>query len=273
MSGRSFADFVRGTAPWWLQRRVGGTLLESFGTMLDRAAETLLEGRNAANPLKCGMDAIPYHCEDRGIRNYPTEPEASIRQRLTTWRQAARLKGSHHGELKQLQPYFLPNTAPVCRIVHQNGDGTKATWHTINADGAYYAERKEPSNWDWDGAVDHWARFWVIIHVESLSYSPAEYDDGTNYDDGVTVWGGGPSAAQIADIVQLIADHQALHSWLWGVLTARGGGVLDPTATPSTDPDGWTTHPSGNWGYSIDATTGLPSRDPRIELLYDRGPL
>lgn len=269
---RTFADLVRSMAPRWLQTRVSGTLLESFGTLIDTATSALVEGRNAANPLRCGTDSFPYLCKDRGIRNYPSEPDDSIRQRLTTWRQAARLKGSHRGELTQLQPYFLPDPPPICRVVHQNGDGTKSTWHTLDADGVYSTHRHEPSNWNWDGVDSKWSRFWVIIHGDGLSYTQTEYDDGTNYDDGVTVWGAGPTAAQIADLVQLIQDNQAAHSWLWGILLVRGEGVLEPTSDSFTDPSGWSTHPAGNWGYSIDATTGLPSRDPSVQFLYDRGP-
>ncbi len=260
----SFQETILEIAPWFLRNRIAGTILEALGITADEAIETLALGIRAANPLTCKADALPRICEDRKIRWYPTEPESSIRVRLANYRQARKLAGSHQGEMRQLQPYFLPAGMPRIRIVHQDGLGASATWHTLEPDGRYLVHRSTPSNWNWDGVPLRWSRFWVIIYTHDLGLVESiNYDDGSTYNAG-HLWDGKLSAAQIADVVSIVMDWKAAHSRLWGVILTNDPSAFDPTGSGSSFPD-------GKWGYYIDNETGLPTRIQSATYAYDLG--
>jgi len=153
-------------APWWLRNRWIGTFLEAFAVVQDEAIETLGQGVRLGHPLRCDPSALPVISRDRGITIYPTEPIDSKRARLADWWNLHRQRGTHQGELRNLAPYFLPAT-PLMRIVHQNGSGTRATWHTLDSSGVYTIHKAEPSNWNWDGQTSKWARWWAILYYET----------------------------------------------------------------------------------------------------------
>jgi hypothetical protein len=267
---RAIVEGYNGRAPYWITSKFGGVFLQALGVTLDNAQASLLHGLKQTRPLVALESSLAYLEADRGVRRYPTIPLAAHRERLKKWRQIRHYAGTHYGQMISLQPYFLP-VVPRIRIVHQMGDGSCATWHTLDAEGVYTRQKITPSNWDWDGIPEWWSRFWVIIDVSGMTYNGATWDDGTEWDDGVTVWDGYLSEAQRDDIVAIINDSKAAHSVLWGVILASDPDSFDPTSTAVTDPDGWTSLPTGNWGYAIDATTGLPSRLPTALFAYDIG--
>lgn len=264
-------SFVGTVAPWFVRNKNVGTLLESAAFVQDAATESLVQGLKLSQPLNCDSSALPYLSRDRGITLYPTEPIASQRVRLSQWWQLHRQGGTHQGGLRNLAPYFLP-VQPLMRIVHQDGNGARATWHTLGTDGAYTIHKAEPSNWNWDGVPLRWSRWWAIIYRDPMMawLDPAQYDDGTTYDDG-TLWDGGPSTAQGADIIAALKERQGPHSMLWGVAVTRDASSFDPTATAVVDGDGWSSLPTGNWGSVVDHTTGLPTRPPYASWIYDKG--
>lgn len=149
-----FAGFLQqrisNLGPWFLQQRYIGTFLEAVGLTLDGAVESLAQGLRLSQPLRGDSSTLPSMSLDRGIRLYSTEPVASQRYRLSQWWNLRRQFGTHQGEMRNVQPLFLPN-APVMRIVHQAGDGSSATWHTLDASGVYTVHKHTPSNWDFDG--------------------------------------------------------------------------------------------------------------------------
>lgn len=260
----SFQEKILELAPWWLKGPIAGAILEAVGAVLDAAVSTLEQGIKASNPLTCNEDALAHIGVDRQMRRYPTEPVASYRVRLSQWRQARKLAGSHRGEMMQLQPYFLPAGRPRIRVVHQAGNGSSATWHTLDRDGSYSVHRAEPSNWNWDGATAHWSRFWVIIYVDELGLAgPILYDDGANYDEG-HIWDGYLDSAQIADLVSIINDWKAAHSILWGVILAKDPAMFDPTGSGAG-------FPAGDWGWYIDPVTGATTRPESAIYSYDLG--
>lgn len=276
MSGSFFSVLQRfaGTvAPWFVRNKNIGTFLEAVAATKGAAVETLGQGLRMGQPLRGDASSLPYLSKDRRIRIYETEPEASKRYRLAHWLQLRRQFGTHQGQMRNLAPFFLP-AKPNLRIVHQDGNGDRATWHQLSTSGTYSVFKKVPSNWDWDGQTDKWSRFWLIIARQGLgnffTEVPAEWDDGTEWNDG-TLWGGSPSAAQIADMVAAVrSEAKAAHSSLWGVILVGQASDILATADPSTDPDGWTTHPVGNWALATDPTTGLPTRPPYVTLLWDK---
>ena len=250
---------IANLGPSFLQQKNVGAFLEAVGLTLDGSVEQLAQGMRLSQPLRCDSSALPVLSYDRGIRTYATEPEASKRYRLSQFWQLRRQFGTHQGEMRNLQPFFLPY-APIIRIVHQSGDGVTATWHTLAADGTYSVHQQEPSNWDWDSEVGKWSRFWVIVYVDDVGLPAQPTWDGGQLWDGGSVWGGLYTRAQILDMVGAIVDAKSAHSKLAGLIFATDPASFDPTATPATNPDGSTTLPTGNWGQIIDHTTGQPTR-------------
>lgn len=263
--------FLSDNVPWWLQDIYGGAFLEALGLTLDLGTQTLITGLRQSSPLLAFVDNLPYIGADRGIRQYPNESTQSYRARLQRWRQIKHFVGTHYGQFINLQPYFLPNSLPALTTVHQAGDGSVATWHRLSLDGVYTVAKATPSNYAWDPSTYRWSRFWVFIHETTdmaAAAAPAEYDDGTLYDDGVTVYDGTFTDARIADIVAIINESKAAHSMLAGVALIRAGYSLDASGVSATLPDGSTTYPAANWYLEVDPSTGLPTRPDYITFLY-----
>lgn len=268
-------QFVAEISPWFLRAKHRGALVQAGALVLDDTVAMLDQGLRLGQPLDCESSALPVLSKDRGLRIYQTEPEASKRERLSRFWSLYRRRGTHRGEMENLAPFFLP-ARPLMRIVHQNGGGDTATWHTLAEDGTYTTHQQSPSNWDWDGVPAAWARWWAIIYRDPLMGYPdaAEYatdgGDGVFFDDG-TLWDGGPSEMQIRDIVDALQESKAGHSHLWGVILTEDEGSFDPSAAAVADSEGWTSLPTGNWWVAADAVTGLPTRPPYASFLYEQG--
>lgn len=254
-------------SPWFLQGKNRGTFLESVGLLFDNSIESFSQGLQLSQPLRCDPSSLPYMSGDRGIRVYPTEPIASQRYRLSQWYQLRRQFGTHVGEMRNLQPFFLPST-PIIRTVHQAGDGSTSTWHTLDAAGTYTVHRA--ANWNFDGVAAKWSRFWVIVYVDQLGLTQPNWDGGELWDGG-QVWDGWYDTTAIDDMVAAINDAKSAHSVLWGVILAPDPATFDPTASVVVDPDGWSNLPAGNWGYITDPVTGQYTRQIGASWVYDLG--
>jgi hypothetical protein len=247
-------------APYWIKAGFGGIFLQSLGLTLDTAQATLLHGLRQTRPLVAFEDALAYLGADRGIRRHPTEPLASYRVRLAKWRQIKRHSGSHYGQMINLQPYFLPTAQPMIRIVHQMGDGSRATWHTLSPAGVYSVHKQSPSNWNWDQNFTRWSRFWVIIYVDSLVGPVADnWDEGEEWDGGA-IWDGYLTSAQITDILAIVNESKAAHSMCAGIILATDPDSFDPTMATTPIGDGTFTHASGDWDKITREATNLPVR-------------
>jgi hypothetical protein len=261
-------QLVNEISPWFLRRKYMGTFLQSCAIVADTAIASLDLGLRLGQPLRCSADALPGLSYDRSIRLYPTESEMSKRRRLANWLTLHRQRATHIGEMRHVQPYFLPE-APMLRIVHQDGLGNSATWHTLAGDGTYSKHKAVPSNWDYDGRTAQWSRWWAIVYVPASFVSMRKYDDGCRWDDG-TVYDG-VLAAVSADIVAMFLEWKAAHSRLQAVILATDPASFDPTASPVTLPDGSTTLPlAGNWIRS-QAATGEKTRLATAQWVYERG--
>lgn len=162
MSGY-FQRLITTLAPAWLRGKNGSIFLESQGLILDLAMQRLVEAARAGQPLSCDVSALQSISEQRRLRIYDTEPLASRRYRLSRWLQLHAQRGSHQGEMRNTQPYFMgadgTATLPTIHIVHQDGasSGAVSTWHTLvgGAPGAtglggYIRTLVDPSNFDFD---------------------------------------------------------------------------------------------------------------------------
>jgi len=288
----SFSESLRSFAPWYMKGGRMGLLLDSVGMAMDGIAERAFLGRTAAIVhaagattsgglrLQCEPDALPWHARDREIPLHVTTPVPAQRVNLAEWRQRHARRGTHRGELERVQPYFLGadglGVLPRIRTVHQDGAGAGAMWHTIagSADLAagirpFTIHRQVPSNWDFDGQTTKWSRWWAIVYTSGtiLEEGTTYWDDGSLWDGG-QVWDGLPRAVA-ADIVAMFLDWHSAHSECAGVILAPDDASFDPTATATTDPDGWTSLPVGNWGQLVDPLTGLPTRLPGAVFIHD----
>lgn len=253
--------------PYFLHGRNIGRFLESIAVTYDSGIESLQQGMLLSNPLKCDPSALPVLSIDRGIRLFASEPIASKRIRLAKWLKLHRQRGTHQGELRHSQPYFLPDT-PIMRIVHQDGAGASATWHTLAADGTYAVHRATPSNWNYDGLTTQWSRFWVILYVPASILNLSHWDDGSTWDGG-DVYDG--MLTQVAkDLVAMVLEWQGAHERLQAYILATDPASFDPTATAVTDPTGWTSLPVGNWGHRPTSGASHRTRPPSAMWIYER---
>lgn len=267
---QQYVSDIIGAGPKFLGQRHVRTFWEAVAAALDGHVESTYQGMLMTQPLYCDPSALPVLSKDRGIKLYSSEPIASQRYRLSQWWQLHRQRGTHQGEMRNLQPYFLDGDLPAMRIVHQAGDGSSATWHTLLADGTYQRYRATPSNWNWDDQPELWSRWWAIVYTTGTVLETGE----TTWDDGSTWNGGqywdGAGAAVFADIIAMLVDWKAAHSRCAGVALARDRESFDPTATAVTLADGRTTLPTGNWNRLTDPATGLPTRLQTASWILDR---
>ena len=289
----SFGQSLRSYAPWYMKTGRMSVLLDSVGMFLDGLADKAFLGRCAALPhaagaktaagklLQCEPDVLPWHARDREIHLYPSEPIPSQRFNLARFRQLHARRGTHRGEMERVRPYFLGadglGVIPRIRIVHQDGAGAGATWHTYA--GSYDLEaglrpytihRQEPSNWDFDGQATKWSRWWAIVYtsgVGSLDGGITYWDDGSFWDGG-QYWDG-INGQVLGDIVAMFLGWHSAHSECAGIILAHDLASFDPTSTSSTLTDGTTTLPVGNWGQLVDPLTGLATRLQSATWIHD----
>lgn len=256
--------------PYYIHGKQIGGFLEACGFVCDSQVQTLVMGLRLGHPLTCDVSALPIIAPDRQIRIYPSESEASKRFRLSRWKQLHREQASHIGEMRHTQPYFMPYS-PMMRIVHQDGLGASATWHTLTASGEYQIHRATPSNWNWDNRPSRWSRFWVIIYAPQSFIETPRYGDGTRYSDG-TRYASAATQQMSRDLVDMILEWKAAHSRLAGYIVATDPASFDPTSTAQTSASGWTSLPVGNWGQPI-SPQGVRTRLPSAYWLHDTGML
>lgn len=287
----------RKVAPPWFSARWISTFYEAVGAVLDTEAQRVLDGRLAAvpyagtgadtaflasgQPIQCQPDALPVHSGDRGIRLYPTESIPAQRYLLADWHRLHEQRGRHEGEMRHAQPYFLDRAAagfalPQMWIVHQNNEATPAAiWHTLTPAGIYQVTRVSPSNFDLDGRSSMGARWGCFIDMTGTGYtSPATYGDGDTYGDGLLYGMGGAvpfGAYQAADVASMVVDWQAPHSWCQFVALVWQANAVGPSVTPTQDASGWWSLPAGanTWASPIDPATGLGTRPPYMEFVFD----
>lgn len=273
----TFQRAIQNALVAFLQDKNVQRLVQSFGLVEDDAAESLAQGVRLSQPLRADTSALPYLAGDRGVGLYSTEGDASQRARLAEWWQLHRMRGTHQGELRYVQPFFGDQAAlPTMRIVHQAGDGSSATWHTLDAAGAYTVHRATPSNWDWDGVPSAWSRFWVIIYVDGFTFPPASEWDGVwpntpYWDNASDIWDSLLTYDQVQTVVHAIQEWQSAHSTLWGVILATDPASFDPTSSIVVDPAGWSNLPDGKWYSTIDPVTGDLTRLPTCVVAYNLG--
>ncbi len=268
------------------------TLWGSFGAQMDANAATVMFSRLQAIPFAGGANAtregaarlrdgrliecepfvLPIHADQRGIRLYDTEVTLSRRIRLASYLLLHAQRGTHRGEMNHVRPYFSFAAAyPGIDIVHQTGSGI-AVWHRMSAAGVYSLYRPATPNFNYDDRPTKRSRFWAFLRMYGTGIAPPNvYGDGHTYGDGEIYGTAGLNISQHADIVAMIRDWKGAHSWLAGVALVWDNTSVDPAGTPTQDPTGWWSLPSGagTWAAAYSPTTHLATRPPTVQWIYD----
>lgn len=226
--------------PPWLATGVGEKLQYGLGLMLDCLNEGLRQGMLAHVPGFGDPGALAFIGDDRQIQRGYSEAAAAYATRLQqaydTWATA----GDAWSVLRNLLGFVSPS-APIWRTVTSAG-----IWDSMNDPAApvtgtptwrLYAS---PSNFDWDGNVSNWWRFFTVVYPTGL------WTQGTTWGAPGLTWGGysgswGLSASpqQIAGLRKIVGTWKAANTWCQWMIFAFDSTTFVPTS-PST--------PDGTWG-------------------------
>ena len=279
-----------GNAPPWLRGGTGERLLYTFGTLADARMCRLIQGIKSALPRstiannwQAPDDALAAIGSNRGLARGPTEPSAAYATRLQRAPDEWQIWGSPRACLDQICAYFspLPMTA---RIVTDSGQwftmtstGTPPNSYTVPTPAQRYPGTS--SNWSWDGASKWW-RAWLIIHLPVGYSAEVQYNQsGVAYDGGAIY--DGVAASTLAALSALATFWFPEHATMSGVIfttlqptqTIPGQTVhpFDPLSVASTNSDGSTNLPTGNWGGVLNPGGTTPSR-PSWASFYGTNP-
>lgn len=259
-----FRDAFTAYVPQWLSDRpstnVAYRTIWAMSSVLDAAAEVLVQGLQAPYPGVGTPTALPLIARSRGIARGLADTDASAAATLRGWLDARKRKGSARELARQIQAY-LPGS-PRVRVITRSG-----VWTTLESDGTITVEN---APWDWDSsshperndpAAPWWSNLFVVI------YSTAYVNQG--------VFGGGTKFGDNEGLGQRIPREQSdeLRGIMreWKRASTRIRCVIwcpDPTKFDPTDPG---TCPDGFWGaWSLAAYGGNSYRVPSHRFTFCR---
>lgn len=245
----TFRDTLLRVVPRWLRGHWGSRYLYAIGIHLDTVAEAATAAVKLRFPGVYSPEGLGLLGKERGIMRGIAETDEAYAYRLSRWWDDRKRKGNAFALAFQLQGILGPHR-PRIRVVNQSG-----SWYTLNEDGSTAVHN---AAWDWDGNVNAWSRFWVIIYPPpELWVSEGTWGDGkTRWGDGGT-WGTTATPAQCAMVRALITEWQAAHARCAKIIIALDPASFDPETTPASE------LPDGKWGrWSKDDGTGarVPAR-------------
>jgi hypothetical protein len=218
-------------APRWLTEGEGEPLGYSLDLMKDAMAERLRLSLLARFPSLTPDDALDAIGRDRRVPRGLNETRDKYVARLLRWLDDRKLAGTAFALSERLTELLGP--LPRIRIVNNNGK-----WHTRDVDGAH--TDYIGNNWNWDGNVNAWSRFWVIIYPNGL-WSPL----GSWGASGVASWGAASSAwgctiskNEVSLMRAVIDDWKTEGTICQNIILA-----FDPVSFSPFAPE-----PDGNWG-------------------------
>lgn len=261
---------MRLLVPPWLSDRADGRnhgwrFLFTIAALIDVMIEAALQALLARFPGTGTPTALARIGRDRGIIRGRSESDAAYSIRLVRWLYDWRSAGNAYTLMRQIRGYLHPYT-PLMRVVN-----TAGTWYTMNPDGTVERSVAVGGNWDWDGDVAAWARFWVIIY----SHTGEPWVRGGTWGSG-RIWGSGPGTGlgtwgsmatieQITSIRAIIKEWKSAGAKCQNIIISFVGTAFDPTDTAPPLPD-------GTWGnYSKDNGAGVWIRARSADGLYCEG--
>ena len=253
----SLRDKVIQIAPPWLRRKWGARVLYSFGLLFDGVTDWQLQGLRARFPSLADESALAPLGRDRRIVRGYRETAAAYRDRLLRWLDDWRIAGNPVAILQQVQGYYGP-AKPRVRTVSNRG-----TWFTLEPDGTVEIHRKR-ANFDWDGNVDLWARFWLIVYPNSVS--PPLFGDEGEWDDELDTpeWGDDEACwgldvpSEVVDATRdIVKTWKPANTRCEDIIFAFDSDTFDPESAPGAP------MPDGTWGVWSDGFVPCgESREP-----------
>lgn len=202
---KTFRKWIEEISPSWLLGEVGVRLQNSVSLTVDLLTETLLEAVYARFLYSSDFpdDALKHIGSERLMPRYGPESARTYKARLkkawTSWTFA----GTRQAVIEQLE-----------------------------ASGITEAELYENWQWNWDGDVDDWSRFWVVLRGHPFG---GVYWGDPNY--GGFTWG---STMTVADaeyaLRRVVRQWKAGHTRAVYIIV-----VFDQAAWDAAMP------PNGNW--------------------------
>lgn len=276
------------------------TILSAVGQVLSDRAEQVLWGRLQALPfaggptldrsgaaqladgrlIECAPFVLPIHAQQRGIRIWPSEPELSVRFRVSRHLSLKQLRGTPWGTLLNVQPFWLPGTLPWMRYFFQTNEGTpRSVCYTLGPNGERFVQTASPSILNWDNQPVKRSRFWIFIHLPPGYLATSTYDGSTLWD-SAAIWDG-IGQQRLDDLAGAFDSWHAAHEWFAGLIVTAlqptddipghpGVHPFDPLSAVTTNADGSTNLPNGAWGsavYLSGPNLGLNTR-PSWALFY-----
>ena len=224
----NFRDLIRKTSPLWLRHGNAEKLLYSIGLMFDGLTDLAIAALRCRFP---GDNALflPYHANERRIRQGKYETAEHYAVRLQSYFQAHLDRGGPYALLEQVYEYYRPNNFEVYlyyesgSYFHMLEDGTIS--HTIM-----------PST-----GADAWAH-WILIFIWPDDIA----DDGTWDSPGLWdsdppgVWDfSGITAAEVADLRLIPQEWNNAHCNGTIVLLGPSDALWDYPVEPWDSVETW----------------------------------
>lgn len=179
MARPRFTVAIKRLSPPWLQRLVGGRVMQALASVADEHVERLVAGVRLRFPAfdEDNVDeaALALTGRERRIRRGPREDAATYATRLRRWLDAHRTRGGVYELVRQLDAFFEAWLNVRMDVVDARG---KRVWIDDAVPGVI---TRDSITWDADG-TGKWARFWVFFYVPPLITSLD--GEGITTDDG-----------------------------------------------------------------------------------------
>jgi hypothetical protein len=250
---KRFRNLFKFFVPSWLSTGDGEKVLWALTAVIDAANERIRQGLLARFPTYAPASALKLIGLDRGIVRGRDETNAHYAQRLIRWRRPRghRVRGSAFALLEQFAEYF---GGLDCYTIDVKGNRHD---RTVDGEESY----SYGNDWDWDGegALPRWARFWVVLDLSGIASAQLDFGDPD-------LWGGalGTPGYSIGQQGVTSEDVNALRRMMrgraWKPAGTRSEWVIVSLDGSEPAPDGtWL-----NWSSNIGGTqTATRSSDFR----------
>ncbi len=195
MAPPRFRTSRRKLAPWWLTEGEAELVGYSLDLLKDAFLERLRQGLLArfpqqdANGTPSPPDALAAQGRDRRVIRGLGESDRSYAARLKLWLDDRRTAGNPFALMQKLAEYT--GAGVMFRTVDNRGNWFTRTALNVRS---YLFDQ---GNWDWDGAVSKWSRFWTVIYPGTLWAAGWTWGDST-WGDTTQSWGSTATVDEVA---------------------------------------------------------------------------
>jgi hypothetical protein len=246
----SFRQLHKSLVPRWLSEGEGELVGYALDLILDAFVERMRLGhlvcfpQQDANGTPGPADAAIALGRDRRVVRGINESASSYAVRLKSWLVDRRTAGNPYTLMRQLAAYVGPSEGASFRTVDVRGN-----WYSRSASGVETASLGT-LNWNWDGNLSQWSRFWVIIYPGTQWTTEGAWGTGTWGDTSGTI-GTTITPEQATTLRAIVADWKPAGT-SQNIVIATNAASFSP-ASPE---------PNGTWGkwYRYSGGTAIASR-------------